>query len=194
MSIVLRFSKRCRIDIGLEKVCKNSKNMLARNLGLSVIPYLYAENLLMIRKNAWLLILTLMTAACLDEPDCYLLNNHIIGISFKKLLDSSADTVFVTGFGTVDPPLLFAGDTTVSRLFLPLNYFQDETAYFFENAGGVEILRLGYISQAQFVSENCGEKFVLSQLRVIEHTFDSVRLITDTPTRENTTTHIEIFQ
>lgn len=169
--------------------------MLAWNLGLSIIPYLYAENLLMIRKSAWLLILTIMTAACLDEPDCYLLNNHIIGISFKKLEDSSTDTVSVTAFGTVNPPVLFfAGDTTLSRLFLPLNYFQDETAYLFEHAEGIETLRLGYISQPQFVSENCGEKFVLSGLRVLEHTFDSIRLITNTPTREGTTIHIEIFQ
>lgn len=149
----------------------------------------------MIRKNAWLLILALMTAACLDEPDCYLLNNHVIGISFKKLDDSSTDTVSVTAFGTISPPLLFfAGDTTFSRLFLPLNYFQNQTAYLFENPEGVETLTLGYISQPQFVSENCGEKFVVSKLRVLEHTFDSVRLITDTPTREATTIHIEIFQ
>lgn len=139
--------------------------------------------------------LTIMTAACLDEPDCYLLNNHIIGISFKKLEDSSTDTVSVTAFATVNPPVLFfAGDTTLSRLFLPLNYFQDETAYLFENAEGVDTLRLGYTSQAQFVSENCGEKFVLSQLRVLEHTFDSVRLVSDTPTREATTIQLEIFQ
>jgi hypothetical protein len=168
--------------------------MLAWNLGLSSIPYLYAGNLLMIKRRVWLLIFTIMTAACLDEPDCYLLNNQIIGISFKKLTDSSSDTVSVTGFGTVDPPLLFSGDTTLSRLFVPLNYFQDETSYFFADADGVDTLRLGYISQAQFVSENCGEKFVLSELRVLKHTFDSVRLITDTPTREATTTHIEIFQ
>src|SRR5687768_6228884 len=136
--------------------------MLARNLGLPAIPYLYALNLLMVKNSAWLLILAILAAGCLDEPDCYLLNNQTIGISFKKLEDSSTDTVTITGFGTLDPPLLFWGDTTISRLFLPLNYFQDETSFFFENAEGVDILRLGYVSQAQFVSENCGEKFVLS--------------------------------
>ena len=136
-----------------------------------------------------------MTAACLDEPDCYLLNNQIIGISFKKLENSSTDTVSITAIATVSPPVLFfGGDTTLSRLFLPLNYFQDETAYLFENADGIDTLRLGYISQAQFVSENCGEKFVLSELKVLEHTFDSLRLVSDTPTREAAAIQIEIFQ
>ena len=148
----------------------------------------------MVKKGAWLLILTILAAGCLDEPDCYLLNNQNIGISFKKLEDSSTDTVAVTGFGTLDPPLLFWTDTAISRLYLPLNYFQDETSFFFENPEEVDVLRLGYVSQAQFVSENCGEKFVLSSLRVLEHTFDSVRLVTDVPTREPNTIHIEIFQ
>ena len=178
----------------LEKVRKNSKNIPLRNLGLSVIPYLYAENLLMVKKSAWLLFLMMMAAACLDEPDCYLLNNQFIGISFKKLEDSSADTVSLAGLGTVDPLLIFSGDTTISRLYLPLNHFVDETSFFFENAEGIEVIRLGYVSQVQFVSENCGEKFVLSGLRIMEHSFDSVRLISDTPTREPNTTHIEIFQ
>lgn len=148
----------------------------------------------MLKKGAWLLFVTIMAAACLDEPDCYLLNNNYIGISFKKIEDSSVDTVSFTGFGTVEPPLLFYGDTTLSRLYLPLNYFEDETAFFFEAGDSVEVLHLGYLSQAQFVSEDCGEKFVISELRVLDHSFDSVRLVTDTPTREASTINIEIFQ
>ena len=148
----------------------------------------------MIKKGVWLLFVVVIAAGCLDEPDCYLLNNNFIGISFKKIEGSSADTVSFTGFGTVEPPLLFYGDTTLSRLYLPVNYFQDETVFFFETGDSVEFLHLTYVSQAQFVSENCGEKFVLSTLRVFEHSFDSVRLVTDTPTREANTINIEIFQ
>ena len=135
-----------------------------------------------------------VTAACLDEPDCYNLNNYVIGVSFKKIEDSTTDTVSVSAFGTIEPPLLFLTDTSFSRLNLPLNYFQDETAFFFEDPETTRILRLGYTSQAQFVSENCGEKFVLSKLRVLEHSFDSVRLIIDVPTAQAGTIHLEIFQ
>lgn len=148
----------------------------------------------MVNRYAWFVFLLLIMTGCLDEPDCYLLNNNIIGISFKKIEDSRADTVAITRFGTLEPPLLFSNDTTLTRIYLPLNYFQDETAYFFEDSEGPQILRLGYVSQAQFVSEDCGEKFVLSTLRVLEHSFDSVRLVTDTPTREGSAINIEIFQ
>lgn len=148
----------------------------------------------MVKRSAWFLILVFLTAACLDEPDCFNLNNDVIGISFKKLEDSRADTVSLAALGVLDPPLLFSGDTTLSRINLPLNYFADETAFFFQAEDTMHLLRLSYVSQAQFVSENCGEKFVLSKLRVEEHSFDSVRLVSDVPRSEGGTIHIEIFQ
>ena len=148
----------------------------------------------MAKASAWFLVFTLLAAGCLDEPDCYHLNNYLIGISFKKLEDSSADTVPLLAMGTVDPPLLFLADTAISRVILPLNYFVDETAFFFQDAGTAHVLRLGYVSQAQFVSENCGEKFVLSGMRVLEHNFDSVRVLSDVPTSEGGIIHIEIYQ
>lgn len=149
----------------------------------------------MMKKSFWILLLMTMTVACLDEPDCYQLNNHIVGIAFKKLIDSTNDTITITAFGTLEPALLFSEDTTeVSRIFIPLNYFENETAYFFRDMDSVRILRLQYVSQAQFVSENCGEKFVLSELRVAEHAFDSVRLVNDFPTKDGSSIQIEIFQ
>jgi len=148
----------------------------------------------MVKKCAWFVLFATMTAGCLDEPDCYQLNNYLVGISFRKLADSKTDTVAFTRFGVVEPALLFSNDTTVSRLVLPLNYFKDETTYFFETATGTRTLQLGYVSQAQFVSENCGEKFVLSKLRVLQNSFDSVRLVSDTPTQAGNSIQIEIFQ
>jgi hypothetical protein len=135
-----------------------------------------------------------MTVACLDEPDCFNLNNDLIGISFKKLENSLADTVSLSLMGTTEPPLVFLADTAVSRIVLPLNYFQNEMTFFFDNDTVEYLLRLGYTSQAQFVSENCGEKFVLSNLRVLEHSFDSVRLVSDVPSSDAGRIHIEIYQ
>jgi hypothetical protein len=148
----------------------------------------------MVNKIAWFLVFFVLMAGCLDEPDCYNLNNDFVGISFKKLADSRADTVSFIGYGTLEPPLIFSGDTTISKVKLPLDYFNDETTYFFSNADTTRFLKLGYLSQAQFVSENCGEKFVLSKLRVLEHSFDSVRVLSDIPSSDGGTTQIEIFQ
>jgi len=148
----------------------------------------------MVKTTAWFLFFAIMTVACLDEPDCYHLNNYVVGISFKKLEDSSADTLVLSAMGTVEPPLLFYTDTTFTKMFLPLNYFTDETEFFFETPDAIRFLRLGYLSKAQFVSENCGEKFVLSEMRVLEHSFDSVRMVIDVPTSEAGAIHLEIFQ
>lgn len=136
----------------------------------------------------------LLTAACLDEPDCFNLNNYIVGIAFKDIEDSRADTVSFVLAGIEEPPLVFHSDTLLTRLIMPLNYFENETTFFFEDAESHKILRLGYTSQAQFVSENCGEKFVLTNLRVLEHSFDSVRLLIDVPSNDGGGIHIEIYQ
>ena len=148
----------------------------------------------MLKTAVWLLIFLIATVSCLDEPECYHLNNDLIGISFKKTENLGADTFAIAAMGTVEPPLLFFTDTIFTKVFLPLNYFQDETTFFFETAETTHTLRLRYVSQAQFVSEDCGEKFVLSNMRVSEHSFDSVRLVTDVPTSEAATIHLEIFQ
>jgi hypothetical protein len=149
----------------------------------------------MVRISVWLLFFMLMTVSCLDEPDCYSLNNYIVGISFKKIATSGADTIFFTNVRTEEPPLLFSDSSAVSKISLPLNYFEDETTFYFQEADTTRLLRLGYTSQPQFVSENCGERFVLSDLRVLEHSFDSVRLVHDVPSRTaDGTMHIEIFR
>lgn len=147
----------------------------------------------MIKKSIWFLLVVLMGSACLDEPDCFSLNNYIIGISFKKLSDSTQDTARFTSISVEEPAILFEDDT-ISKINLPLNYFENETTFLFDNPERPHFLRLGYISQVQLVSENCGERFVLSNLEVLEHSFDSVRVISRDPAREGGTTHLEIFQ
>lgn len=149
----------------------------------------------MVRISAWLLFFMLMMVSCLDEPDCFSLNNYVIGIAFKKIATSRADTVVFKSVTTAEPPLLFSDSAAISRIVLLLNYFQDETTFYFEEADTTRFLRLGYTSQAQFVSENCGERFVLSDLRVLQHSFDSVRLVHDVPSRTSDgVNHIEIFR
>ncbi len=136
-----------------------------------------------------------MMVCCLDEPDCFNLNNYIVGISFKKIATSGADTVIFNNIRTEVPPILFSDSAAFSKVYLPLNYFKDETTFYFQSGNTSRVLRLGYISQAQFVSEDCGERFVLSDLRVLEHSFDSVRLVKDVPSRANDASiQIEIFR
>jgi hypothetical protein len=134
-----------------------------------------------------------MVSACLDEPDCFRLDNYYIGIAFKKLADSTADTVGFTTLRVEAPPLIFTGDT-LSKIFLRVNQFQNETAFFFDNPDTTRVLRLGYSSKPQFVSEDCGERFVLTDLRILQYSFDSVRVLNNTPSSEPGNINIEIFQ
>jgi hypothetical protein len=147
----------------------------------------------MAKKSIWFLLLFLMGAACLDEPDCFRLNNYMVGISFKKLSDSSQDTARFIAIGIKAPPIGVNQDT-ISKIDLPLNYFENETTFMFEGPETTDSLTLGYTSQVQLVSEKCGERFVLSNLHVLSHSFDSVRLISRDPVKNGGTTHLEIFQ
>ncbi len=147
----------------------------------------------MIKKGIWLIFLLVVAVSCLDEPDCYLLNNHIMGIAFKKIETGGADTVAIAGIAPF-PEIVTRDTVNTTRVFLPLNYFQEETTLFIKDLETTNFLRVGYRSQAQFVSEKCGEKFVLTGLTVLEHSFDSVRLVTDVPTRDGNAIQIEIFQ
>jgi hypothetical protein len=171
-------------------------------LALPVLAYLYAR--IMVKSVFWILFLFAVSVSCLNEPDCFLLNNNIVGISFRTLLNDSTSEVRSDTFLTVSA--VGAKEAIVtngvgSKLAVPLNFFNDSTKVVFqilEAGGGVidsilfDTLILQYNAQAQFVSEDCGERFVLSNLTIVKHTFDSVRLVNRTPGRDETSNHIEI--
>jgi hypothetical protein len=150
----------------------------------------------MIKKSGWFLILVLLTASCLDDPECFSLNNNIVGISFKKMSNRQADTVFVgmlTANGT-DSSFL-AAPALVSGIDLPLNYFRDTTDYQFYSYDQTHDLRFVYDSKAQFVSTDCGERYVLTNLRAISSSFDSLRILNTSPKSDNQNgTTLEVYR
>jgi hypothetical protein len=146
----------------------------------------------MARTRGWLLFFLFVAVSCLDEPDCFTLTNNIIGISFKKLFDGKADTVGVTLLRT-DGVTFINKDTAISSVILPLNYFSNETSFFFEGKEKNCQLRLGYNSKVQFVSEDCGERFVVDQLTILDHSFDSIRVVNSTPGKGEGT-HVEVYR
>ena len=48
-------------------------------------------------------------------------------------------------------------------------------------------------AQVQFVSEDCGERYIFSDLKILEYDFDSVRIVNPTPTAP-ASTNIEIYR
>jgi hypothetical protein len=146
-----------------------------------------------VKSAAFLALIMTLSFSCLDEPDCYQLNNNIVGITFKETETAAAskvDSVTITADGF---PTTFLSNGTPVTVFLPLNYFAQSTSFTFQLPDTAFHLLLGHNSQAEFVSPDCGERYVLSGLTVIEHNMDSVRLINSTPGVKANVNNLEIF-
>jgi hypothetical protein len=164
-------------------------------LGFTGLLYLYGRMVNIIKKSGWFLFFVILASSCLDEPDCFSLNNNMIGIAFRKISDGQADTVFFKNIRVDGTDGAYSGGTLLTAIDLPLNYYQNETAYHFEGLATTYDLHFGYTAKTQFVSEDCGERFVLSDLVVTAPAFDSLRLMARTPKRERQAgTHLYIYR
>ena len=119
-----------------------------------------------------------MAVSCLDKPDCFRLSSDHIGVSFKVLGTNKADAdtlkwIEIKGAGIITGPA-----TPVSDFLIPLNYLVNQTDV---NITGNKFngnMLLKYLSQAQFVSDECGPRYILSALTVDQQSgFDSVRVV-----------------
>lgn len=157
--------------------------------------YLYGLKENMVKKAGWFVFFALLASSCLDEPECFSLNNNIVGISFRRLSTGGADTVFFKAIRAEGTDSVFVENAVLTNINLPLNYYQNQTIYRFEGLTLNHTLQLDYTAKAQFVSVDCGERFILSQLRPSSETFDSLRLIGDTPKRARQNgTNLEIYR
>jgi hypothetical protein len=133
------------------------------------------------KKSAWLLLL-ILAVACLDDPDCFRLNNNMMGITFNVLGSTKADTLYVVGMDISGTDSVFYPFTKFSRISVPLNYTTDNSRITFRQDGDfVNFLDLTYSAKTQYVSDACGARYILSNLEVIDHNFDSIRVVSKTP-------------
>lgn len=145
----------------------------------------------MIKKTGIFLVYFLMASACLDEPDCINLNNHIIGITFKNKSDLKAASITFASIKAAGTDSTFTA--SLNKVFLPLNYFKKTSAFYFRQQSASDTLVLEYLPQPQFVSPDCGERYVLSNLKVVYHTFDSVHVANTIPSSVASSNHIDVF-
>lgn len=145
------------------------------------------------KKPTWFIFSLLLIISCLDQPDCFRINNDIVGISFKVMGTGDPDTVALLGVQLSGTDSVFSDSTLVTTLGLPLNYTTDETNITFNTPDITWNMRLKYLVSTQFVSEDCGERYVLSQLEVLEHNFDSVKLVNASPGK-TASSNIEVYR
>ena len=159
--------------------------------------YIFTGLVMMQRITIFIFCLAVM-AGCLEEPDCYQLNNNIVGISFKKLFDKKADTLLINSITTAGTDSIFYEYWGATNIKLPLDFLRQETNFvintFNNQTTKIQNLNLGYTSKTQFVSLDCGVRYILQDLRVAEQDFDSVRMLSNTPSNSTSVTNIEVYR
>lgn len=167
---------------------RNGSTYEVRGFGLSLGPKMRIRNSLILLTG-----LIVVNTSCLDEPECFGLNNNIVGITFKNLEDGKVREMTFISIVAEGTETGLRSAITASTVTLPLNYFVDKTSYTFHTSDTSYNLKLNYSSRTQFVSTSCGVKFILSDLEVAEHTFDSVRLVHAKPGNSANARNIELF-
>jgi hypothetical protein len=149
------------------------------------------------KKAHWFIIFLFFAISCLDEPDCFRLNNNIIGIAFKKMYDGKADTIrFFNLQALAAPDITFIDPATsyASEVYVPLDFFTRETDFTLEALYDIHHLRFGYDVKTQFVSEDCGARYVLNGLSLLQHDYDSIHLVSTTPTSSAAGVHLQVYR
>jgi hypothetical protein len=147
------------------------------------------------RTIIWISFLLSVSISCLEEPDCVNIRNNVIGVTFKNLTDGKASKQLIDSIKAEGTSIhLIKPDTTASKILLPLDYTQDTTFFTLQIQDTTYHLVLTYTSQPEFISQACGERFVLGSLKVAEHSFDSVRIVSPKPGVNKNANNIEIFK
>jgi hypothetical protein len=176
---------------------------MGTEFGLGALELSLQPQLQTVKKTNWFLILLLFAVSCLDQPECYLLNNNFIGVAFRVMGSGSLDSaklsqVLINGIphenSTTQDIFDKTHDSLVSTLQLPLNYFENSSILTFNSTTSENSIIPSYERQTQFVSEECGPRYILSKLNVLETTYDSIRIVNNTPSRSADGRHIEIFR
>lgn len=161
-------------------------------------------------KWCWVLLILVLLASCLDNDVCLRGSDNALVINFKKLSDGTTDTVTVQNIhsnGTNvyyylnDPDVVdtipYKGSTGISAIskdvVLLVNPYGNETEFTFNNFRGDTLtLKVGYKTEVRFVSEECGSERLQYDLRIIETTFDSARVV-QRNLNKGRSTNIEIY-
>lgn len=133
------------------------------------------------KRVVWFILFPLVVLSCLDQPDCKHTNNSLVGISFRTKFDGRADTVKIVRVTASGTTLIFDSLILASSISLPLNYLTDSSTFRIVTSDRTYVLNLGFKVKPQFVTADCPERFVLSNLSIRQKQgVDSIKLVTTT--------------
>jgi hypothetical protein len=146
------------------------------------------------KKSSWFIFFLILAVSCLDDPDCFRLNNNVVGFAFRVIGSNRADTVrlvMVNVSGTDN----FVPDTVTSSVYVPINFTTDSTnVRFTYQDGTTHYLDLRYNLKTQFISEDCGSRYEVSDLLARDTDIDSVRVISSAPNKAAGAINIELLR
>jgi hypothetical protein len=166
---------------------------LGTEFGLEIVKLSLQPQFQTVKKTSWFLFFLIFAVSCLDDPDCFLLNNDVIGISFQVLGSSAADSLHFNSL-SINGTEVFNRDTAVA--YLPI-FASRDTARIkldFLSRGELKTIEFSYESKVQFVSEECGPRYIYDNLLVQNSNFDQVVLLNITPGRDASTLNAVIYR
>jgi hypothetical protein len=146
------------------------------------------------KKSSWFIFFLILAVSCLDDPDCFRLNNNWVGVAFRVIGSTELDSVRLT---TVEMSGAsgFYGADTVTTYYAPVNFTTTSTRLTYNYVDGQNTyLDLEYVLKAQFISDDCGSRYELSDLIAKDSNIDSVRIINGTPSNAPGTVNVELFR
>lgn len=135
----------------------------------------------------------ILLSACYEDPDCINLRNDILGITFKKVSTGEDETVEIISIILSGSDSVFNASKAAAKVYLPLNVNGTTQTIDFNFSKGSFMMVVEYKSQAQFESVDCGPRFVLTDLKVKEHTFDSLKVTSNVPFASASGTNIVVY-
>ena len=156
------------------------------------------------QRACWVLIIFLIVlgGSCLDNDICLRGADNALVIEFKKLSDGLSDTVTFMNIEAEGTNAVFYLDNPVDKMdtlivdetaIVTVNPYAGETLFTFNNFRGDTLtLKVGYKTEVRFVSEECGSERLQYNLKILETTFDSVRVVSNT-LNKGQSTNIEIY-
>lgn len=140
----------------------------------------------------------------MDNDICLRGADNALVIEFKKFSEGVAVTdsaIFLNIEAEGTNGVFYLNDPTdvldtLDAVIVTVNPYAEETLFTFNQYGGDAVvsktLRVGYKTEVRFVSEECGSERLQYDLKVLETTFDSVRVVSNS-LNKGQSTNIEIY-
>jgi hypothetical protein len=176
---------------------------LGIEFGLAIVKLSLQPQFQTVKKTSWFLFSLIFAFSCLDDPDCFLLNNDVIGISFQVLGSSTPDSLHISSLSIngiqvdsvyADGDVRATADLSMTKMSVLATRSTDTLRLDFLSNGVVKTIRLSYDWKVQFVSEECGARYIFSDLFLEGHNFDRIDLLSTSPGRDASSVNLVVYR